>query len=563
MIIVMMLTTMGEVMEEVLLAETLVIEEIEVAPALPTMIGPDHIYTVIGYLMTLLVTAVLIILSGWATGAFSFDPSVIEEDTNEILERAKSSRHSRLVLPPHVVKSSSSKDFPPKPPNSNKGMIPATASPVQEKTKQLMKKMYSAAIGETNRARSLTWAIDSHSLTEGSVPILCFVNSKSGGKQGQYFKYELKRLLNPIQVFDLSEIDASVPLRAFSVCPRFRVLVAGGDGTVGWVLDSIDKVENWSYNRPAVALLPIGTGNDLANELGWLSCIRNHALNVILEKIMNAQPVQLDRWQWQQVADNSNGLTRSLHRHSSSPIKQTFQNYCGLGVDAQISLQFHLMRESSPSMFFHRYVNKFWYGIMGWQEIWKSTHETFPQQVSLKCDGVVVEIPGDSQGLVFLNISSYGGGSILWGNECDPQEFATVDDEGDFEEKRWLPVSSSDGIMEVVSIKNSLELAQIKIGICSCLKVAQGKVFEVTLKKPIPIQFDGEPRVQSPGVFSIRASEVQATMLKPVPDDMDLDLVEVLDWAQRQHIITSTQQDLLMEEYVKRVERRRWRSSEW
>ena len=48
-----------------------------------------------------------------------------------------------------------------------------------------------------------------------------------------------------MQVFDLSEI---VPAKALQLCTLLppgavRVLVCGGDGTVGWVLDAIDTMK--------------------------------------------------------------------------------------------------------------------------------------------------------------------------------------------------------------------------------------------------------------------------------------------------------------------------------
>lgn len=50
-------------------------------------------------------------------------------------------------------------------------------------------------------------------------------------------------------------------LHVFAQMPHFRVLVCGGDGTVGWVLAALEEMRHQlACPEPAVAILPLGTG---------------------------------------------------------------------------------------------------------------------------------------------------------------------------------------------------------------------------------------------------------------------------------------------------------------
>uniref|UniRef100_A0A8C0G9T6 Diacylglycerol kinase n=1 Tax=Chelonoidis abingdonii TaxID=106734 RepID=A0A8C0G9T6_CHEAB len=128
-----------------------------------------------------------------------------------------------------------------------------------------------------------------------SSPLLAFVNSKSGDNQGVKFLRKFKQFLNPAQVFDLMNGGPHLGLRLFQKFSTFRILVCGGDGSVGWVLSEIDALG--LHKQCQLGVLPLGTGNDLARVLGWGSlCDDNTQLLQVLEKLERASTKMLDRW---------------------------------------------------------------------------------------------------------------------------------------------------------------------------------------------------------------------------------------------------------------------------
>ncbi|XP_041657190.1 diacylglycerol kinase delta-like isoform X3 [Cheilinus undulatus] len=146
-------------------------------------------------------------------------------------------------------------------------------------------------------------------------PLLVFVNSKSGDNQGVKFLRRFKQLLNPAQVFDLMNGGPHLGLRLFQKFDTFRILVCGGDGSVGWVLSEIDALT--LHKQCQLGVLPLGTGNDLARVLGWGSaCDDDTQLPQILEKLERASTKMLDRWSIMVYE------TKFPRQHSSSTVTE-------------------------------------------------------------------------------------------------------------------------------------------------------------------------------------------------------------------------------------------------
>ncbi|NXD27445.1 DGKD kinase, partial [Spelaeornis formosus] len=170
-----------------------------------------------------------------------------------------------------------------------------------------------------------------------SSPLLAFVNSKSGDNQGVKFLRKFKQFLNPAQVFDLMNGGPHLGLRLFQKFSTFRILVCGGDGSVGWVLSEIDALG--LHKQCQLGVLPLGTGNDLARVLGWGSlCDDDTQLLQILEKLERATTKMLDRW---------SVLTYEIPKPSPSALKEEENGDSNIQVQISHyadSVAFHLAK---------------------------------------------------------------------------------------------------------------------------------------------------------------------------------------------------------------------------
>uniref|UniRef100_A0A914HIS9 Diacylglycerol kinase n=1 Tax=Globodera rostochiensis TaxID=31243 RepID=A0A914HIS9_GLORO len=142
------------------------------------------------------------------------------------------------------------------------------------------------------------WSTAAQQLPLPIQPLLVFVNPKSGGNKGAKALNMLCWLLNPRQVFDINVMRGpKYGLDMFrKVHSSMRILVCGGDGTVGWVLSTLDLLGWPAY--PPIALLPLGTGNDLSRAMGWGGTFSSdEPLAEVLAAVQTETSVtHLDRW---------------------------------------------------------------------------------------------------------------------------------------------------------------------------------------------------------------------------------------------------------------------------
>ncbi|XP_019901508.2 diacylglycerol kinase theta isoform X3 [Esox lucius] len=326
-------------------------------------------------------------------------------------------------------------------------------------------------------------------------PLLVFVNPKSGGLKGLELLHSFRKLLNPHQVFDMSNGGPLPGLHMFRDVLHFRVLVCGGDGTVGWVLGVLEAIRHkLACPEPPIGIVPLGTGNDLSRVLRWGAGYSGEDPHHILLSVEEAEEVQMDRWT---ILLDAQEITEDGKENCLEPPKIVqMNNYFGLGIDAELSLDFHHAREEEPGKFNSRFHNKGVYLKAGLQKL--SHTRNLHRDLKLQVDKQDVELPS-IEGLIFLNIPSWGSGADLWGSEGDSR----------FEKPRM-----DDGLLEVVGVTGVVHMGQVQSGMRSGIRLAQGNYVRITATKPLPVQVDGEPWIQAPGHMVISAAGPKMRMLR-------------------------------------------------
>ncbi|XP_049635537.1 diacylglycerol kinase zeta isoform X2 [Suncus etruscus] len=309
-------------------------------------------------------------------------------------------------------------------------------------------------------------------------PLLVFVNPKSGGNQGAKIIQSFLWYLNPRQVFDLSQGGPKEALEMYRKVHNLRILACGGDGTVGWILSTLDQLR--LKPPPPVAILPLGTGNDLARTLNWGGGYTDEPVSKILSHVEEGNVVRLDRWDLQAEPNPEAGPEERDEGATDRLPLDVFNNYFSLGFDAHVTLEFHESREANPEKFNSRFRNKMFYAGTAFSDFLMGSSKDLAKHIRVVCDGVDLTPKIQDlkpQCIVFLNIPRYCAGTMPWGHPGEHQDFE--------------PQRHDDGYLEVIGFTMT-SLAALQVG-GHGERLTQCREVLLTTGKAIPVQVDGEP----------------------------------------------------------------------
>lgn len=372
------------------------------------------------------------------------------------------------------------------------------------------------------------------------APVVVFVNSRSGGRHGPELKVRLHELITEEQVFDLSVVKPSDFVhhglsclerladqgdnRAKAVREKMRIVVAGGDGTVGWVLGCLSDLYKMKREPvPPTGIIPLGTGNDLARSFGWGGSFPfgwRSAVKRYLSKASRSPICRLDSWQTviQMPEGEIEELPYALKKvepvdrleisqengtelsEKASFYKGVFYNYLSIGMDAQVAYGFHHLRDEKPYLAQGPVANKLIYAGYSCTQGWFCTPCTAsPQLRGLKnilrlsikkancSEWEQVKMPSSVRSLVVLNLYNYGSGRHPWG-DLRPEYL---------EKKGFVEAHSDDGLLEIFGLKEGWHASFVMAELIKAKHIAQAAAIKFEMRggewNRAYVQMDGEP----------------------------------------------------------------------
>ncbi|MHC4874297.1 MAG: diacylglycerol/lipid kinase family protein [Planctomycetota bacterium] len=284
--------------------------------------------------------------------------------------------------------------------------------------------------------------------------ILFLINPHSGGKLGRHLLESISdSLAGVLEKSDYNIIEVGIEIN--DKLPELagiyeKMVIAGGDGTAWHIISRIASLEK----IPELAIIPLGTGNDLARSLGYYRFIKKNGLIDFIGKVIEGEPVKVDTL----------SINDSVY----------FTNYFSTGIDAKISNEFNRLRKTPFGfLFFAKICNYIAYILLGMKNL------LFLKESDIEITGkdISLHLKERIPAIIVSNITSYAGG-------CTLSDTAEINDKN----------------FEITLIKNRRDFLKImpsvifKKPLNTFSNIEQFKTDEVNIKINTPafIQIDGE-----------------------------------------------------------------------
>lgn len=206
-------------------------------------------------------------------------------------------------------------------------------------------------------------------------------------------------------------------------------MVCGGDGTVCWILSELQKRRKSFGVVPAVGIIPMGTGNDLARSLGWGPFFSsNRDLASYIRRAIYAKPVLMDQWELKLEPDSF--LPPSMVPLFSEKQSNVgyFTNYFSVGMDAQTTHEVARARHTGlgkfcfrcrccrPCRFIHGGFLCYAFNVPNPLRCFCCRTRTLNKDLDVELDGHTDSFRFDCEvrQVTFTNLNSYGAGMQLY-----------------------------------------------------------------------------------------------------------------------------------------------------
>jgi diacylglycerol kinase (ATP) len=314
-------------------------------------------------------------------------------------------------------------------------------------------------------------------------PFLIFVNPASGGGLG----LELMNLLHDVPNVHLVQLPAeqdtwSTKYSTILQEPTLRACVAGGDGTVNWVITLFSRVFTEDF-RPPLGVIPIGTGNDMSRTLNWGGGVSSRGLRTVGRLMENMESTtrieEIDLW------------TVVVHQHGSNEtIRHQMINYVSFGVDASITYDFQNIRRNCQPLLCCQCLSKAMFVPAGCLNVFGK--RDISEYMTVELTGLnglhdttqkLKPVRGEKT-LVFMSTPSIYGGVKIWKGE--------------------EPISVRDGKVEVILEGGTIKLCLANLGINFSRAYGQVEAVRIDSTEPCFYQIDGESMLMNgPATFHI------------------------------------------------------------